>query len=107
MTWCFNTLMGLKGDRLSWWIAPVPMPVYSFKALGFYWITYIVLCAAIHLFILFMARRKSGKRQPDQGLSDLENLYSVHSSSKNASAMPFNPQRDISDFSPIPISSLL
>ena len=29
MAFCFNTLMGLKGGGLSWWIAPIPMSVHS------------------------------------------------------------------------------
>lgn len=41
IAFCFNTLMGLKGGGLSWWIAPIPMLVHSFKAWGLYWVIYI------------------------------------------------------------------
>lgn len=59
MAFCFNTLMGLKGGGFSWWIAPVPMLVHSFKAWGLYWILYISICTALDILI---ARRK--RNQP-------------------------------------------
>ena len=51
MAFCFNTLMGLKGGGFSWWIAPVPMPMHSYKTFGLYWIIYIAVCTAIDILI--------------------------------------------------------
>nr|WP_300789146.1 helix-turn-helix transcriptional regulator [uncultured Acetatifactor sp.] len=51
MSFCFNTLMGLKGGGFSWWIAPVPMPMHSYKTFGLYWIIYIAVCTAIDILI--------------------------------------------------------
>lgn len=51
MAFCFNTLMGLMGGGFSWWIAPVPMPMHSYKTFGLYWIIYIAVCTAIDILI--------------------------------------------------------
>ena len=51
MAFCFNTLMGLKGGGFSWWIAPVPIPMHSYKTFGLYWIIYIAVCTAIDILI--------------------------------------------------------
>ena len=51
MAFCFNTLMGLKGGGFSWWIAPVPMPMHSYKTFGLYWIIYIAVCTASDILI--------------------------------------------------------
>ena len=51
MAFCFNTLIGLKGGGFSWWIAPVPMPMHSYKTFGLYWIIYIAVCTAIDILI--------------------------------------------------------
>ena len=51
MAFCFNTLMGLKGGGFSWWIAPGPMPMHSYKTFGLYWIIYIAVCTAIDILI--------------------------------------------------------